>query len=118
MLLTYKKGDIFSRVTFSHVEKKFFLTTYRAETDSPKNATYTCITANLIMIETDNYNPAVTVGRPYNIPISKKFTDEGIETLVSTSPVTDLFVLGNNPQTITHAKTIILANLNKKMRKM
>lgn len=112
MQLTYKKGDIFTRVMLT--DGKFVTTTYKSEDFSPHENRSKMVRVELTMIATTNPRSINDMGKTYYIPISANFTDDGVESCINES---DLFTIGDNPQTINKAKAIILNCLNTSIRK-
>ena len=105
------EGDVLSRITFSSTKQKLCLTKYVVVKNLIIQNGYGHVTLRMKETEKTEYEPSV--GNITFVPISSNFTDDGIEIRYTDS---DLFIMGDNPQTINKAKATLTLRHNKPLR--
>lgn len=110
-----KIGDILSRVTFS-IDGRLTTTEYEV-VEKIRTWDYGYSDVLMHMMKTDRPEFMKLVGKNDRIPIANDFSDDGIEARKEQIK-RDIFVMGDDSQTIIKAKSIIILSHNRELRRI
>ena len=110
-----KIGDILSRITFS-IDGRLTTTEYEV-VDKIRPCDFYYSDVHMRMTKTDRSEFIGLVGKCHREPIANNFSDDGIE-VRKEQIKRDIFVMGDDSQTIIKAKSIIILSHNRELRRI